>query len=245
MDVSVIIPARNERGFIGFMLLALEQQIYDGSWEAIVVDNASDDRTGDAVQTAFPWVRVIEEPVPGVQRARERGRVSAKGAILAFLDADTVPSVQWIENGLRYFRDPSIVAVTGSYDFYDSGPVLQLDARFVSACVYPVALWFTQDIRHSGIMIGGNCFIRACALEDIGGFNTAIDFWGDDTDTAIRLPPGGGGGYARGGFCGGAAKRYYRDGIIRTLWNYVYHAARISARSFREQKHVVKSKARL
>jgi len=187
MDVSVIIPARNERGFIGSGLLALEQQTYDGVWEAIVVDNASCDHTGDAVRRAFPWVCVIEERIPGVQRAREAGRLAATGNILAFLDADTVPSAQWIENGLRYFRDPSIAAVTGSYDFYDSGPLLLLGARFVSVCVYPVALWYTQNIRKSGIMIGGNCFIRACALEDIGGFNTAIDFWGDDTDTAIRL----------------------------------------------------------
>ena len=245
MDVSVIIPARNERGFIGSGLLALEQQTYDGVWEAIVVDNASCDHTGDAVRRAFPWVCVIEERIPGVQRAREAGRLAATGNILAFLDADTVPSAQWIENGLRYFRDPSIAAVTGSYDFYDSGPLLLLGARFVSVCVYPVALWYTQNIRKSGIMIGGNCFIRACALEDIGGFNTAIDFWGDDTDTAIRLTRVGRIAYGRDVFVRTSARRYYRDGIIRTLWNYVYHAARISARSFREQKHVVKSKARL
>lgn len=245
MDVSVVIPARNERGFIGSVLLALEQQTYDKPWEAIVVDNASSDRTGDAVRRAFPWACVIEERIPGVQRARETGRLTAMGDILAFLDADTIPSAQWIENGLRYFRDPSIVAVTGSYDFYDSGRVLQLGARLVSACIYPAALWFTQDVRKSGIMIGGNCFIRASALEAIGGFNTAIEFWGDDTDTAMRLARVGRIAYGRDVFVRTSARRYYRDGIIRTLWNYAYHAARISASSFREQKKDVNSKARM
>lgn len=161
MDVSVIIPARNERGFIGSGLLALERQAYAGQWEAIVVDNASSDRMGDAVRWAFPWACVIEERIPGVQRARESGRLVATGNILAFLDADTIPSERWLELGVRYFQDPSIVAVTGSYDFYDSGYVLQVGARLVSACVYPAALWFMQDVRKSGIMIGGNCFIRA------------------------------------------------------------------------------------
>lgn len=170
MDVSVVIPAKDERGYIGSMLLALEQQTYNGVWEAIVVDNASTDHTGGAVRRAFPWACVIEEQTSGVQRAREAGRLAATGNILAFLDADTVPSAQWIENGLRYFRDPSIVAVTGSYDFYDSGPFLRLGARFVSAYVYPAALWYTQNVRKSGIMIGGNCFIRASLLEAVGGF---------------------------------------------------------------------------
>lgn len=94
MDVSVIIPARKEEGYIGSGLMGLEKQTFQGSWETIVVDNASDDddHTGDLVREAFPWVRVIEEPVPGVQRARECGRKAARGEILAFLDADTVPS---------------------------------------------------------------------------------------------------------------------------------------------------------
>lgn len=87
--------------------------------------------------------------------------------------------------------------------------------------------------------------IALSALEAVGGFNTAIEFWGDDTDTAIRLARVGRIAYGRDVFVRTSARRYYRDGIMRTLWNYVYHAARISACSFREQKKVVNSKARI
>lgn len=245
MDVSVIIPAKDERGYIGSTLMALERQTYDKPWEAIVVDNASNDRTGDAVRRAFPWACVIEERIPGVQRARESGRLAATGNILAFLDADTIPSERWLELGVRYFQDPSVAAVTGSYDFYDSGCVLQLGARLVSACIYPAALWFVRDVIHSGIMIGGNCFIRASALEAIGGFNTAIEFWGDDTDTAVRLSKVGRIVYGADVEVRTSARRYYREGILKTLLGYTYHAARISSRALRERKPALHPTSRL
>ncbi|OGZ96633.1 MAG: hypothetical protein A2847_00895 [Candidatus Sungbacteria bacterium RIFCSPHIGHO2_01_FULL_50_25] len=245
MDVSVIIPAKDERGYIGSMLLALEQQTYDGVWETIVVDNASSDRTGDAVRQAFPWVRVVEEPTSGVQRARERGRLAATGEIFAFLDADTIPSERWLEQGVRYFQDPSVVAVTGPYDFYDSGPFLQMGARFVSAYIYPLALRCAQDLLGRGIMAGGNCFIRARALEAIDGFNTAIEFWGDDTDTAVRLAQVGRIVYGRDAKVRTSARRYYREGILKTLWGYTYHAVRISSRALRERKPALNQTPRL
>ena len=45
-----------------------------------------------------------------------------------------------------------------------------------------------QCVFHVGAMIqGGNFVVRRSALEAIGGYNTAIDFYGEDTDIARRL----------------------------------------------------------
>lgn len=239
MDISVIIPARDERYFVGHGLRGLFWQNFSGRYEVIVVDNGSLDDTGNFVRAEFPLVKVIEEPMPGVQRARERGRLEAKSDILAFLDADTIPSRSWLQNGFRYFADPSVVAVTGSYNFYDSGPVLAFGATVVSEVIYPSLLWFTREILGRGIMIGGNCFIRKATLEDIGGFNTDIEFWGDDTDTAVRLSQIGRIVYGKDVFAKTSARRYYEQGVIKTLWGYTFHAARISARSLRERKSVL------
>ena len=43
--------------------------------------------------------------------------------------------------------------------------------------------------RHpvGAILIGGNNFIRAATLRQAGGYNTAILFYGEDTDIAKRL----------------------------------------------------------
>ncbi len=244
MDISVIIPARDERYFIGPGLRELFWQNFPSKYEVIVVDNGSGDGTGDFVREEFPFVKVVEEPIRGTNRARERGRLEAQGSILAFLDADTIPARHWLRNGLRYFDDPSVVAVTGSYNFYDSGFFLQFGARFVSEIAYPAALWFTREIMGRGIMIGGNCFIRASALRDIKGFNTDIERLGDDTDTAIRLSGVGRIVYRKDVFAMTSARTYYRDGVIKTLWGYTFHAARISARSLRERKPIPHTSAR-
>lgn len=224
--------------------MGLYEQDFPGEYEIIVVDNGSKDGTGDVVRKEFPQVRVVEEPRKGTNSARERGRLAASADILAFLDADTVPTRHWLQNGLRYFNDPSVVAVTGSYNFYDGGSFLQFGARFVSEIAYPAALWFTREIMGMGIMVGGNCFIRASTLRDIGGFNTDIECLGDDTDTAIRLSEVGRIVYRKDVFAMTSARTYYRDGVLKTLWGYTFHAARISARARRNRKPVLHTTTR-
>lgn len=123
--------------------------------------------------------------------------------------------------------------------------MLQFGARVVGAYIYPVAFWFAQDVLGRGIMIGGNCFIRKSALADIGGFNTAIEFWGDDTDTAIRLAEKGRIVYGADVFAKTSARRYYEEGIFKTLWGYTFHAARVSAHALRAKNNAVNSKARM
>jgi glycosyltransferase involved in cell wall biosynthesis len=50
MDLSVIIPARNEEHRLGFQLDALLAQEWGGEWEIVVVDNGSTDGTADLVE---------------------------------------------------------------------------------------------------------------------------------------------------------------------------------------------------
>ncbi len=46
----------------------------------------------------------------------------------------------------------------------------------------------THFFFHVGVMVqGGNVVIRRTALEKIGGYDTSISFYGEDTDLARRL----------------------------------------------------------
>src|SRR4026207_778275 len=57
--ISVIIPARNEEGNIGFLLTALQQQTYPKElFEVIVIDDHSEDRTA-AIVRQFTDVRLL------------------------------------------------------------------------------------------------------------------------------------------------------------------------------------------
>ncbi len=93
LEVSVIVPARNEEACLGACLASLSGQ--EGvSFEIIVVDDGSVDRTAD-IARSFAGVKLIEAgPLPdgwsGKSNALWTGAQHARGQWLLFTDADTV-----------------------------------------------------------------------------------------------------------------------------------------------------------
>ena len=103
LEVTVIIPARNEEASLGECLRSLVDQSEDGfalggEWELIVVDDDSTDQTR-MVADGFPGVTVMQAPAlePG-DRSGLTGKTNAcwaaaqqaRGKLLLFTDADTV-----------------------------------------------------------------------------------------------------------------------------------------------------------
>lgn len=87
--------------------------------EILVIDNASDDETS-AVAAAVPRVRVVDEPRKGLVVARETGRRRASGDVLVYVDADCRAPLTWLERvERRFLHDPSLVALSGPYRYYD------------------------------------------------------------------------------------------------------------------------------
>ncbi len=111
--VSVIIPVYNDAERLKKCLLALEKQTYpQAQYEVIVVDNASEENIKDVV-SQFPQARLTFENSPGSYAARNQGISIAKGEILAFTDADCIPTPNWIETGVKHLLSlsrPGIVA---------------------------------------------------------------------------------------------------------------------------------------
>lgn len=101
--ISVIIPARDEEASLGACLESLVAQT-GVSFEIIVVDDGSTDRTREIAQS-FSGVRVVDAgPLPrgwtGKNNAMARGAKQAHGEWLLFTDADTVHSVTSLARGL-------------------------------------------------------------------------------------------------------------------------------------------------
>ncbi|HLH73096.1 MAG TPA: glycosyltransferase [Chloroflexota bacterium] len=114
MLCSVIIPARNAARTIGECLLAvLSQSVPRSLYEIIVVDDGSTDATARIARSHN--VRVIPQPPLGVAAARNTGARAARGEILLFVDADCVPTLDWISQMLAPFEDPIVVGVKGAY----------------------------------------------------------------------------------------------------------------------------------
>lgn len=105
--ISLLVPARNEEGNIGALLECLEAQTY-GNLEILVLDDHSEDRTGEILREAAsrnPGLRALQgKPLPegwyGKHWACSQLAREARGEWLLFLDADTRHAPGMVEAAL-------------------------------------------------------------------------------------------------------------------------------------------------
>jgi glycosyltransferase involved in cell wall biosynthesis len=226
LKISVIVCAYNEERYVAACLHSLLAQTRPPD-EIILIDNASQDRTG-AIGRAIPGVTVVHESRKGLVVARETGRLTAIGDVLAYLDADCRAPVMWLERvERRFLRAPAMVAVSGPYRFYDWDWWGRLLIRAYDVVVAPPTHVLVQRILRIGaILYGGNFAVRREALEKIGGFDTRIEFHGEDTNLARRLAAIGPVRLARECAMFTSARRYRAMGkgavfglYIRNFWS--------------------------
>jgi glycosyltransferase involved in cell wall biosynthesis len=187
VTISVIVCAYNEESYITPCLQSLRSQSRPPD-EIIVIDNASSDRTGDMARQVA-GVRVIEEARKGLVIARERGRLEATGDVLVYVDADCWAPRTWLERIERRFaRDASLIALSGNYRFYDWDWWGRTLLRAYDFTLGPATHVLVKYILRIGVVFyGGNFAVRREALARIDGFDTSIEFHGEDTNVGRRL----------------------------------------------------------
>ena len=140
--VSVIIPARNEAGRIASVISAVaNQRDVDAAIEIIVVDDGSDDSTSHAATHAgAKVVRLEGNNVAGnPARARNMGARESRGDPIVFLDADCMPSPEWLAALLGAHTNHATI-IGGALDL---PPGLRLIAR----CDYYCGCYFIHSGR--------------------------------------------------------------------------------------------------
>ena len=194
MRLSFVIPAYNEEAYLPACLESILDQIkgLDTLTEIIVVNNASTDATRE-VALRYPGVIVVDEPRKGLTFARQAGFAASSGELIANVDSDSRLTPGWVANVLAAF-DAQVASGKRPLAAY-SGPILYYDLtprQRVLVHVFYLTAWTTyamnRYILRVGSMVQGGNFVTArWALEEIGGFNLAISFYGEDTDIARRL----------------------------------------------------------
>jgi glycosyltransferase involved in cell wall biosynthesis len=181
MKISIIIPAFNEEKYIKYCLESVFKYTSDVH-EIIVVNNASTDKTKEIAES-FLGVSVVNEDKKGITRARQAGFEYASGEILAYIDADTRLTAGWFETlKNRFSQDKNLVCLSGPYIFFDI-PFWKRD--LINVLYWRILAYPTYKIV--GYMaIGGNFAIKRNVIEKMNGFDTSIDFYGEDTNTARR-----------------------------------------------------------
>jgi len=222
MRISFVIPAYNEEKLLPQCIDSVLRELARGTYdsEIIVVDNASNDRTSE-VAIEYREVRVVREERKGLTYARQAGFTASTGDVIANIDADTMLTPDWIRTVFATFeRDDRIVALSGPYIYYD----LSSFDRFLVKGFYfggYLAHLLNQYVLHTGAMLqGGNFVLRRDALEKIGGFDTSIAFYGEDTDIARRISKTGKVVWTFKLPMYTSGRRLKKEGVVRTGWTY-------------------------
>jgi glycosyltransferase involved in cell wall biosynthesis len=222
MRLSFVVPAYNEEDYLPACLesiLAQTRELGDAV-EIIVVNNASTDRTRE-VALGYPGVRVVDEPQKGLTFARQAGFAASSGELIANVDSDSRLTDGWVATVLKNFAgDPKLVSLSGPFIYYDLSSQQRFSVQIfymVAFLVYAVNRWV---LRAGSMVQGGNFVLRRDALEKIGGFDTKIAFYGEDTDIARRMHQVGKVKFTSRLKMFSSARRLKHEGMLTIAWRY-------------------------
>lgn len=211
-SVTVAVCTRDGAGRIDECLQTLTAIDYPSErLELLVIDNASrDDGTQRLIAERYPRIRCIHEPRPGLDWARNRAVLEARGEIVAFTDDDVSVDPKWVDAIARVFvEEPDAQCVTGLVvpDAIDTEAHRQFETyggfgRGYQRRYYRVnaAAGERTAERHAGsgrFGTGANMAFRRASFGRIGLFDPALDVGtptngGGDLEMFFRVLKSGG-----------------------------------------------------
>ncbi|MEE3330739.1 MAG: glycosyltransferase family 2 protein [Myxococcota bacterium] len=176
-SATVVVSTRDRASSLEIVLefLAHQRVPADLSWEIVVVDNAPRDEiralVRDAETRSPAPVRYLAEPRLGLSAARNRGWREARGDVVAFLDDDTRPDVDWLAQMLEPYEDADVAAVCGRLV-----PILHDSELGDSAEAWRGEYTFDlgDEPRDAPALCGANMSFARSWLERIGGFDPLL-----------------------------------------------------------------------
>ena len=145
-----------------------------GCGEVVVIDDASDDGTKEAVMREFPAVRLhrFSQNV-GVAAARSQGIRMARYPVIVEIDDDAYfDDPETVVRTLQDFRDPRIAAI--AMPLLDRGCVLQPAAP-------------DERIYLTRYFFGGAHALRRDVVLAVGAYRSTIRFSSEESDLCIRM----------------------------------------------------------
>lgn len=179
MKISVVIPAFNEEQLIGKCIEAVKNQTFPKEeYEILVIDNNSTDKTAEIAKklgvTVIPYSQK-----QGFSATKQFGTKMAKGEIIAYTDADSIPDTNWLETIEELMRNKNLVCVGGT--------VLPTEDTLVNFPFVIYDLFFRiNQLFGISFIWSPNMAVRKDAFTQIGGFNTALKT-SDDWEFIARI----------------------------------------------------------
>jgi len=185
--VSIVIPTYNHANFLITALQSILKQTYT-EWEAIVVNNYSDDNTIEVVNNFNdPRIKLINFQNHGIIAAgRNKGIAISRGEYIAFLDSDDI----WYPGKLK----ESIGLLEKGFDLVCHGEFWVKDENSKRNIIYGPE----KRARYRSLLFNGNCIstsatvVRKNSLDKAGNFCESPDLvTAEDYDLWLKLSMNG------------------------------------------------------
>lgn len=214
LDCSIIIVNYNTRE----LLLACLESIYQTAdekykFEIIVVDNASQDGSIEAVKSSYPDVILAEQPYNlGFAKANNKGIALAQGSYILLLNSDTVVQEGCLATMLDFMEENKqvgaagckIVLTDGSLDkackrsfptpanalfHYLGFPKLFPNNRKFGA--YNLTYLGEDEINEVDSLVGAFMLVRREAIDQVGALSEDYFMYAEDIDWCYRIKEAG------------------------------------------------------
>ena len=169
MKLSYVIISRNRCDTLLRTLARLQENTHlsKRSWEVIVVDNASEDGSAEAVARKFRDVRVVRLPENEGMPARNHGFKVARGRYVCMLDDDSYPLGRAVPMSVAHLeRNPRTAAVVGRVELPDGD------------CEAPAL---------PCVLLGGASVVRKSVLDATTGFSPEFFRQAEEYDLSFRI----------------------------------------------------------
>lgn len=188
IDVSIIIPVRNQLSSLAIALDSLKGQIKKPrQFEIVISDDGSSDGTGETLKRLrYPiFFKYLYNNQPlGRAANRNQGAAKASGKILIFFDGDMVPDRGYIDSMLADFSPATVK--TGNVKPPPDSTVNSLEKYLYSRGRHE----FGEDSRNlpGRYFTSNNFCIDRELFKKTDGFDTNFTGWGgEDIDFGLRL----------------------------------------------------------
>ncbi len=184
--ISVVVPTYNRARDLQRALKSILAQTYP-RWEALVVDNHSEDDTEDVVRRlADPRIRFFKIHNGGVIAAsRNVGIRSARGEFVAFLDSDDWWSPRKLEVSIAALQHGADVVYHDLFSATRPGQRIFWRKHRARDLQHPV---FADLLLNGNGVCNVSSVVRKTVLDAIGGQSEEPDLVGvEDYDTWLRI----------------------------------------------------------
>lgn len=212
-DLSIIIVNYNVKEFLLNSLKSLKDATKDLSTEIIVVDNASEDGSVEAVKRKFPIVKlIVNKDNIGFGAANNLALEKSSGKFIVFLNPDTIVKEDTFTTLIKFFDEKPDAGMAGCKVLNPDGS-LQLACRrgfpgpwttFTKltglSALFPKSKLFARynltyldenKTYEVDAISGAFMMMKREAYEKVGGFDPVFFMYGEDLDLCYRIQQAG------------------------------------------------------